>query len=81
MSFIQRELERVTTRLQAGPLPTKEYGELYAVQQALSWSLEPQSFKSPYDMLVPISTPEEPKDCLAESDRSPFSDNRDCRVS
>ncbi len=48
MGFIERELERVTEALQAGPLPADRYGQLFAVQQALSWALEPNGFKSPY---------------------------------
>jgi hypothetical protein len=35
MCFIQKELERVVTKLQAGPLAADERGQLYAVQQAL----------------------------------------------
>jgi hypothetical protein len=81
MSFIQRELERTTQRLQAGPLPTDEYKQLYAVQQALLWSLEPTGFKSPYDMIAAASTQEEPGDCLAGTDHSLSSDILDRHVS
>lgn len=73
MGFVQRELERVTAKLQAGPLPADEYGKLYAIQQALAWSLEPTGFKAPYAMVS--STPSEPKDCLEGSDRSPSSNS------
>ncbi|MGH7785016.1 MAG: hypothetical protein ACREO5_14390, partial [Candidatus Binatia bacterium] len=66
MGFIERELERVTGRLQAGPLPQQEYGELYAVQQALLWSLEPGGFKRPYDMIAATTDIQAaPTDCPA----------------
>ena len=55
MGFVQRELGRVTAKLQAGPLPADEYGKFYAIQQALAWSLEPTGFRAPYDMVSSIS--------------------------
>jgi hypothetical protein len=59
MGFVESELERVTTKLQAGPLAADERGQLYAAQQALSWAINPVTFKSPYDMIVSTSdTPE-----------------------
>lgn len=83
MGFLQRELDRVANRLQSGPLPTEEYGQLYSVQQTLLWALEPDGcFKSPYDMIVPANdTLEVSEGCLAENGHSPFSDSRDCHVS
>ena len=81
MSFISRELERVATKLQAGPLADDERGQLYAVQQALVWASEPTSFKAPYDMIVRTNTPAGSEDCLAGSDRFLSSDIRDCHVS
>ena len=54
MSFIQRELDRIGNAIrQSNPVP--HYDELYAAQQALMWALDPSSYKSPYDLLVPIS--------------------------
>lgn len=82
MSFVQREVERVTARLQAGPLSPDKYDQLNAVQQALLWSLEPQGFKSPYDMLVPIEgTQGEREDCPAGSDRTASLNILDLHVS
>jgi hypothetical protein len=75
MGFVESELERVTTKLQAGPLAADERGQLYAVQQALSWALNSVTFKSPYDMIVSASdTQGASEDCRAENGRSPFSD-------
>jgi hypothetical protein len=74
MSFIQRELDRITSKLQAGPLPAEEHGKLYAIQQALAWALEPIGFKSPYDMVL-TGTPEGSEDCPEENGRFPFSNN------
>ena len=68
MSFIQRELERVASKLQAGPLADDERGQLYAVQQALLWASEPDGFKAPYDMIIQANdTPEDLRDCPAEN--------------
>jgi hypothetical protein len=80
MSFIQRELERVGAALMQ-PQPSDHYAELYAVQQALLWALEPEGFKSPYDMIVGISIPADLKDCQAGNDHSQFSNTLDCHVS
>jgi hypothetical protein len=81
MGFVDRELERVTTKLQAGPLTDDERGQLYAVQQALLWALEPDSFKRPYDMIIPPDNPQDLADCPAENGRSASSDILDCHVS
>ena len=79
MGFVYRELERVTARLQAGPLRADEFGQLYAVQQALLWALEPIGFKAPYEVVTGI--PAEPEDCRAGSGRSESSDIHDHHVS
>lgn len=52
MGFIERELGRVSGKLQSGVLADDERSQLYAVQQALLWALEPNSFKMPYDMII-----------------------------
>jgi hypothetical protein len=53
MSFVTRELDRISARLlDPALLPEGEYERLYAAQQALSWALEPIGFKSPYDMIT-----------------------------
>jgi hypothetical protein len=51
IGFVQRELDRVGSALRQ-PQSESNYAELYAVQQALLWVLEPTGFKSPYDMLL-----------------------------
>lgn len=69
MGFIQRELDRIGDALRQ-PQPNNRYAELYAVQQALLWAIEPTDFKSPYDMLLVTSTPGGSEGCPAESDLS-----------
>jgi hypothetical protein len=76
MSFIQRELNRISAAL-LDPL-SANYDQLYAAQQALSWALEPNGFKSPYDTIK--GTPEGVGDCLSSSCPLPSSDNHGSRV-
>ena len=52
MSFIARELDRISARLRQPEIPAAEYEKLYAAQQALSWAIEPNGFRSPYDSIV-----------------------------
>lgn len=64
MGFIERELERISEAVrarQADQSNTEEYRQLYAAQQALSWALEPDGFRAPYDMVM--DTPVRPADC------------------
>jgi hypothetical protein len=70
MSFIQRELDRIGEAIRhSNPVP--RYDELYAAQQALSWVLDQETFKAPYDMLAPTSDIREgPEGCPGESDHS-----------
>ncbi len=79
MSFIQRELDRVGIALQQSE-PNPRYAELYAVQQALMWALEPSGFKAPYDMLITTDTPVDLADCLEGIGHSASSDSRVRRV-
>jgi hypothetical protein len=65
MAFVERELSRVSARLRAGTLPDDKRAQLYAVQQALAWALEPDGFKAPYDLVIAPSTPEGSEDCPA----------------
>lgn len=60
MSFIERELEKITQALRE-PRSADHYDQLYAAQQALSWALEPEGFKRPYDMIT--GTPADSEDC------------------
>jgi hypothetical protein len=46
MGFIERELNQVINAMSL-PLGDKQYCHLYAVQQALSWALDPTAFASP----------------------------------
>ena len=61
MSFVQRELNRIQKTL-VSVINTPEYDRLYAAQQALSWALEPNGAKSPYDLIMDI--PANSKDCF-----------------
>lgn len=79
MSFIQREIERVGNALTSAQ-PDNRYAELYAVQQALVWALEPVVFKSPYDMIAASDTLEGLRDCPEGNDRFQSSSNRDHHV-
>ena len=62
MGFMNRELNRIALALRE-PQPPQRYAELYAAQQALSWALEPDGFRSPYSFLM--STSEGSAGCLA----------------
>lgn len=53
MGFIPRELDRIQTALH-DPKHSNRKAELYAVQQALSWALEPSGFAAPYSMITGI---------------------------
>jgi hypothetical protein len=76
MRFIEHELEKITSMLQAGPLAAVKRGQLYAVQQALLWALNSDTFKSPYAMIVSTSdTQEGLEDYRAENGHSASSDN------
>lgn len=67
MSFIQRELDRISAALVETPT-ANDYDSLYAAQQALSWALEPTGIKAPFAMIRGIQ--EVTADCLA--DRHPM---------
>lgn len=71
---MKNELDRLHGSLTSDE-PPQNYAELYAAQQALRWALEPETFKSPHDMLVTCSQPDL-KGCLAENGHSEFSDSR-----
>lgn len=46
MSFIQRELDRISVALRDNP-QGDDYERLYIAQQALSWVMDPEVFASP----------------------------------
>ena len=66
MSFIQRELDRIAVALRE-PREGEEYSRLYAAQQALSWAMEPDWFKAPYDAFS--GTAQGSEGCRAECDQ------------
>jgi hypothetical protein len=51
MGFIERELERIAAALR-DPERKAEHRELYAAQQALSWAIEPEGFRCPYETIT-----------------------------
>jgi hypothetical protein len=70
MQFMKHELDRLHGSLTSDE-PPQRYAELYAAQQALRWALEPETFKTPHDMLVTCSQPDS-KGCPVESGHSEF---------
>lgn len=50
VGFIARELERVAIALREPQLPER-YSQLYLIQQALIWSLDPENFMSPIEAI------------------------------
>jgi len=52
MSFVQRELFRISAELSKWQEGSDEYRSLYAAQQSLAWALEPNGFKAPYAMIM-----------------------------
>ena len=50
--FVARELSRIAVRLRELGIPSAQYEQLYAAQQALAWALEPMGFGTPYDVIV-----------------------------
>lgn len=64
IGFIQRELERISLALNQDNIGTERQGRLYAVQQALSWAVDPDMFRSPYAWAT--GTQGETAGCLAD---------------
>jgi hypothetical protein len=50
MGFVQREIDKIGMCLRGTPKGPR-YDELYAAQQALSWSLDPFTFEAPLAMI------------------------------
>lgn len=50
MSFVQRELDRISAALRADPQPN-DYDLLYAAQQALAYAIDPEAAKAPLAMI------------------------------
>lgn len=56
MSFIQRELDRISDILNSGELKKEDdYKALYAAQQALGWVLDPTATRSPFNMIMGVT--------------------------
>ena len=53
MSFVEREIYRIREALLADP-EGANYRCLYAAQQALAWSLDPNNFRSPFNHIYEI---------------------------
>lgn len=51
-SFVQREADKLENELLKTPMDSTLYAQIYAARQALSWSLDPNAFASPYAMLL-----------------------------
>lgn len=71
MGFVERELARIQSAL--GNPGDANFDCLFAAQQALSWSLEPTSFKSPFCSIT--GSPEASASCSAESHPPQLSHN------
>ena len=52
MSFVQRELDRISALIANESLEGPRFKELFAAQQALAWALEPGGFSSPYESIT-----------------------------
>jgi hypothetical protein len=64
MPLLARELAQISLALR-DPDNREQYSRLYAAQQALSWALEPDGFRRPYDTIKDIQ--EGLEDCSAPS--------------
>ena len=62
MSFVQREIERISEDLRSAQTPEMR-DRLYAAQQALYWSLDPETYRKPYEAIRGI--PAGSEDCSA----------------
>lgn len=60
---IEEERDRLTAAIDANTY-RDQHVALYAARQALSWVIDPNIAKSPYQMIM--GTPEVPEDCLDE---------------
>ncbi len=71
MSFIQRELDRISAALRESP-DRNNYARLYAAQQALSWATDPGGFRAPFQAIM--GTQADLEDCLAHPHPQPSLD-------
>ena len=61
MSFIQRELARISEGMERSHNEPEKRREFYAAQQALSWALDPDAFRAPYETVT--GTQEDSEGC------------------
>ena len=52
MAFVDREILRIEAALSESSEGERLYDQLYAAQQALKWTTEPQGFAAPLDMIL-----------------------------
>jgi hypothetical protein len=64
MSFLQREIDKIHNELITLEEVDETYRLLQAASQALSWAIDPNCYKSPYNTIMDIQG--EIKDCLDE---------------
>jgi len=63
-SFVQSQIDKINSMIQALDDKSEQYVKLYAAQQALAWAFCPTAYKSPYDMIMDIQG--DSKDCSDE---------------
>ena len=71
MNLIETEINRIRSVLANDPNHPK-YEQLYAAQQALCWSTDPNGFKSPFTMIM--GNQGEQGDCLGKNHLPPSLD-------
>lgn len=64
MERLNAEADRLRSALLETPLGGR-FDRLHAAQQALAWATDPETFKSPYDLIS--GNPEGSKDCPSVS--------------
>jgi hypothetical protein len=67
MSFIRREIVRVTSALESEPKGSLKWFHLYSTWLALEWALEPCAQYAPYSRIMAAA--EEPIDPLLNFER------------
>lgn len=71
MSFVQRELDRLSVALVATDRDEPRWKELFAAQQALAWALEPGAAESPCRMITGEDSPAGTEDWASSDSFSP----------
>ena len=68
MEHITKEADRLRSALLETPLGGR-FDRLHAAQQALAWAADPETFKSPYDLIS--GNPEGSEGCPVASHQQP----------